>query len=1136
MAFVELSCPTCRKRFRAAEEHLGRRGRCPACSTVFILENPGDTNDDDRRAGSDQVTTLLQSLVDAGFLTEPDRTALCRDAINPLLATDRNECLHILVKRRFLTEYQADRLKDNEPNHLLLGPYRILEVLHESDTCTVFLARHRRLDRLVALKELKDRPVNPEGQQAQFQREASALQKVNHPNIVSIYDARRVAGRQMLVLEYVAGSTVQELFDKHELPAVGVVCTMMRQIALGLGHMHDRGLIHGRIRPDNLIWQEDQALAKIVGFGGTCRSSSTPPSDTATPDLLDLAQVFHCLLRDTSAMQTPTDVNVRSPSGKSVDDLRPDIEPSLLVLLNSLLAGRISTANELASALVPYCRSFESTTDSRSILRQLGEYDILEQIGEGAFSDIFQARHRWLGRQVAIKILKRDASDIRAGLRWARECRILAMLNHPNIVAVYDADVANGEMYIVLELVGNQSLASLVNEQDHLPILNACDYARQAALALRHMHHHGVVHRDIKPGNLVVDDRTGLVKVVDLDLARVNSEVAESTEPTAILRRLMTTVRDEMELTRTAEHFGTPPYMPPEQWHNAHEADHRSDIYGLGCTLFQLLTGRPPFSGSALADYAYQHMHSEVQMPTGIPETLQYVLSKMLSKSPEDRYQSASDVALALEHVIQQIRVAGDADAHACPGRRVQQQSAQLPDSSKAELDACLTRDVPPEFLQRQAAKPPEGSDAERLRFPGSRCGPAQCRQQQAAKPSDSSEAELDAFLTRDVPPEFLRKQAAKPSDSSEAELDAFLARDVPSEFLAKQAAKSSEGSDAGILFDTETVDVLEQPESLSPVRPKTEVNLPQVGRRSLLQRCRRTLQDFWSGALGRHRLVDKLSDVVDCSVFAPPVLRVGYPAMVQVFVHGADQAGSARQLAREFDASARRRGFKSLSAEILRGSQLTFHLTIPSLQIDEPTQELTWWGRAESVQFRVAVPRDTEAGPVFGKVTVAQDRIPLGHVSFKLSVQTASDALDTEDVQLVGDAARRYRTAFISYSSDDRIEVLKRVQMLPRLGIRFYQDVLDLQPGERWERRLYRCIDRCDLFLLFWSTASKRSRWVRKEVSHALRRKAGDDAAPPEILPVIIEGPPPPEPFPELSHLHFNDYFLYFMNDGSCP
>jgi hypothetical protein len=128
------------------------------------------------------------------------------------------------------------------------------------------------------------------------------------------------------------------------------------------------------------------------------------------------------------------------------------------------------------------------------------------------------------------------------------------------------------------------------------------------------------------------------------------------------------------------------------------------------------------------------------------------------------------------------------------------------------------------------------------------------------------------------------------------------------------------------------------------------------------------------------------------------------------------------------------------------------------------------------------------------------------------------------------GVSARRYRQAFISYSSSDRQEVLKRLNALRLGGVRYFQEILKLEPGDRREQKIYHHIDKSDLFLLFWSSNAKKSEWVLKEVRHALERKRGDESAPPEIVPVIIEDPPVPTPIDELSHLHFNDYLIYFM------
>ena len=292
--------------------------------------------------------------------------------------------------------------------------------------------------------------------------------------------------------------------------------------------------------------------------------------------------------------------------------------------------------------------------------------------------------------------------------------------------------------------------------------------------------------------------------------------------------------------------------------------------------------------------------------------------------------------------------------------------------------------------------------------------------------------------------------------------------------------------------------------------------------------------------------------DAVDCTVFAPPAAAAGDSILVQLFAHTAQQADDAIHMAREFDESARRLGFSSLELEIPRGSRLQVELALPGLEIDESVQYIVWRGRAVSVQFAVTVPPAQVPGNLIGKVTVYLQGAPIGHIRFKIQITARRPRMATftpppgepatgpqpliggtgekPEPQPLGDEACRYKQAFVSYAMKDLNEVMKRVQMLERLHVSFFQDLLDLEPGERWERKLYQHIDDCDVFMLFWSTASKESKWVTKEVQYALARKGGDDSRPPEIVPVLIEGPPVPLPNPELAHLHFNDKLLYYM------
>jgi hypothetical protein len=270
-------------------------------------------------------------------------------------------------------------------------------------------------------------------------------------------------------------------------------------------------------------------------------------------------------------------------------------------------------------------------------------------------------------------------------------------------------------------------------------------------------------------------------------------------------------------------------------------------------------------------------------------------------------------------------------------------------------------------------------------------------------------------------------------------------------------------------------------------------------------------------------------ADVVSCSVFSPPQVSPGATFLVQVYAHLPEDAGQASQLAKEAVKESEKLGSKTLDSEVERGTKLGFDLSLPSLLIDEPSQHLVWRGRPEAVKFGVTVPATQQPGNVIGTVRVSQDGVPFGHVKFQLTVAAVGAAAPAPQPQPTRNWVQ-YKKAFVSYASKDRPEVLKRAQMLARLVPDFFVDFMKLEPGERWEKGLYKQIDESDAFFLFWSTAAKQSKWVMKEVDYALARKGADESGPPEIIPMVIEGPPPVKPPRRLSHLHFNDLFLYAM------
>ncbi len=269
----------------------------------------------------------------------------------------------------------------------------------------------------------------------------------------------------------------------------------------------------------------------------------------------------------------------------------------------------------------------------------VGPYVLLDRLGEGGMGQVFKARHRHMQRTVALKVIRKERlAHPGAVERFYREVQAAAQLHHPNIVVAFDAGPAGNTHYFAMEFVDGPDLARLVRESGPLPPGRACEYARQAALGLQHAHERGLVHRDVKPANLLVGgdgSATPVVKILDMGLALLHSPGER-----------------EKGLTQTGQVMGTPEYLAPEQALDARTADARSDLYGLGCTLYYLLAGRAPFRGETLTQVLLKHQMARPEEPPGgwgrIPDGVRVVLRRLLAKQPADRYQTARDVAEAL--------------------------------------------------------------------------------------------------------------------------------------------------------------------------------------------------------------------------------------------------------------------------------------------------------------------------------------------------------------------------------------------------------------------------------------------------------------------------------------------------------
>lgn len=266
----------------------------------------------------------------------------------------------------------------------------------------------------------------------------------------------------------------------------------------------------------------------------------------------------------------------------------------------------------------------------------LGKHKLLGHIGSGGMSSVYLAEHVVMRRREAIKVLPQSRVEDSSYLqRFLNEAQAAGALEHPNIVRAYDVDHDGKNYFLVMEFVEGRDLYELVKQEGPLSFDTAARYICQAATGLAYAHEKGLIHRDVKPANLLVD-RKGVVKVLDLGLARFSTD-----DETASLT-----------MANNEDVLGTADYCPPEQALNSHDVDHRADIYSLGCTLYYLLTGHPPFPDGTLAQRLLKHQTEE---PASIlkdrpdcPPELIAICRKMMAKKPGERYQTMNEVRQVL--------------------------------------------------------------------------------------------------------------------------------------------------------------------------------------------------------------------------------------------------------------------------------------------------------------------------------------------------------------------------------------------------------------------------------------------------------------------------------------------------------
>lgn len=372
------------------------------------------------------------------------------------------------------------------------------------------------------------------------------------------------------------------------------------------------------------------------------------------------------------------------------------------------MADKTSAPKDGAATRAPQQRSASSPSGAKTEVPEtpekaeksnlLGDFRLEKKLGQGGMGVVYLAHQISLDRKCALKVLSKDlGSKPNFVERFKREAKAMAKIDHPNVVRCYAVGEARGLHYVAMELIDGQSMQNWLNDLRKIPIADALHVTLLCAEALKHAHELNMIHRDVKPDNILVTKK-GVVKVSDLGLAKA--------------------LDDDMSMTQSGTGLGTPHYMPPEQARNAKYVDHRSDIYALGGTLYHFLTGQTPFKGETIVDLITSKergsfTHAKKLNPE-VPERLDLMIDKMMARDPQHRYQSMSELIRDLES----LKLTGDSLSFiTAPDREVIRRASSGP--AAPSLSPTRPAFHAPTSPRTPVLPPSSSEDAERKASPG---------------------------------------------------------------------------------------------------------------------------------------------------------------------------------------------------------------------------------------------------------------------------------------------------------------------------------------------------------------------------------------------------------------------------------
>jgi serine/threonine-protein kinase len=540
------------------------------------------------------------------------------------------------------------------PGAIIAGRYRIERLLGEGGMGRVFAARQLGLERPVALKVLRPELARDATALHRFRREARLVASLASEHVVRVHDLGELrSGEPYLVMELLEGEDLGHVVARGPIPAeraIGFIVSACEALA----EAHWLGIVHRDIKPSNLFLTRKGSI-KVLDFGLAKLAIRAPGTTAMTADGVLLGSPCYMAPEQiTEARNVDARADVWSLGATLyhlVSGKPPFSGATLDRIFASIIAGQRPSLDGLPPAIasvISRCLAREaherylSVTELEGALRQplpsLERYEILERIGQGGHGTVYRARQRAAGphgREVALKVLRADATRLRE--RFAREAAIVEKLEHPNTVRLFESGHApDGVPYMVFELVRGRTLAAEIAKGPMAPA-RVARIASQVLKALMEAHQHGIVHRDVKPENVLLVDHAGepdFVKLLDFGVA---VDGAASERPAS--------GPGQSSLTTTGQVIGTPRYMSPEQVTGA-PIDPRTDLYALGLVMAEALGGTPVMQGDSAMAVCMQHA-SAAPVPLSSLVTsgpLGPIIVRATAKAPHARFGSAREM------------------------------------------------------------------------------------------------------------------------------------------------------------------------------------------------------------------------------------------------------------------------------------------------------------------------------------------------------------------------------------------------------------------------------------------------------------------------------------------------------------